>query len=171
MKCPPPAGRLCLTSVLLSWRLAGPPCPSAHHPAKLAPPEQRFSRPSAPCFSSPRLSLGVKSHELELVQIPLDDDVVEAFSITCGTGGGDVASPGPRAVPFPRCTRRICKGDLVPPLASSWLPPAAAVVPPPGCSWPRPLGCSWPRPLRCSWPRPDAPSTAPNAPGPAPECS
>lgn len=51
MKCPPPAGRLCPTSVPLSWpasRLAGPPCPSAHRLAKLAPPEQQFSRPSGP---------------------------------------------------------------------------------------------------------------------------
>lgn len=75
------------------------PLPSPLRPPHLSgkPPrlEQGFSgmispyRPgpaaSCPC-PTPLLSLGVKSHELQLLQIPLDDDVVEAFSVPCGPG-------------------------------------------------------------------------------------
>lgn len=83
-----------------------------------------------------------------------------------------MASPGPRAAPFPRCPRRTCKGVLAPPPASSWLPPAAAVVPPPGCSSPRPETLLVPPSDAPGRPPPrDAPGPAPGAPGPAPGCS
>lgn len=44
--------------------------------------QQHTPAPHSHC--TPFLSLGVKSHKLQLFQIPLNDDIIEAFSVACG---------------------------------------------------------------------------------------
>lgn len=172
MKCPPPQGGcapLLCPSPGPASRLAGPPCPSAH---RLAADSSRAAilRPSGP--PSTLMALTWCKATNRLVQIPLDDDIVEAVSVTCRTGGGDVATRSASA-PFPDALSRTAR-VLAPPPASSWLPPAAAVVPPQDAPLTPPRDAPSTT-LRRSWPPPprDAPgpppvllAPPPGAPGP-----
>lgn len=79
------------SSSLRSWSPAQLPlCPSLPFsqasPALLALwPSIPNSTPAAPrSHCTPFLSLGVKGHKLQLFQIPLNDDIIEAFSVACG---------------------------------------------------------------------------------------
>lgn len=134
------------------------------------------SRPSSRCSAPPStqlLSLGVKSHELEIFQIPLDDDVVKAFSVPWGPNrrwGSPGSAPCALLNPPEPPTRPRSLGPFrwfsVPPPTSSCSPSAgrgpALPQAPPSLRWARP------RP-RVLWPRPSSkPHPSPGR-GPAPE--
>lgn len=61
------------------------PCPASSPFAISLPSASLWDDPCCPRQFSLLLALGVKSHELQFLQVPLDDDVVKAFSIPWGS--------------------------------------------------------------------------------------